>query len=98
MAIFYFLVNLVIFQIPTSVSKRLKELRMEEESVCFLPEDVSGSLYYRTVNGTIQKYGSLDEVTELFSSGKSVIIAVTRNLWCEVKLCERKFKSYGPLL
>uniref|UniRef100_A0A0N5AV60 FYVE-type domain-containing protein n=1 Tax=Syphacia muris TaxID=451379 RepID=A0A0N5AV60_9BILA len=88
--------RVLLLQMRTSVSKRLKDLRMEEEKVCFLPDSLDDcSLYYRTLNGTIHKYDDIATVLDTFNSGQSLIITITRNLWCEIKLCQCKYIIYG---
>ncbi|VDM39136.1 unnamed protein product [Toxocara canis] len=77
-----------------SVVRRVKELRMEEENVCLLPKEADDPLYTRRANGAVEKLENLEEVQRRLADEEIVVIAVSRNLCCNIKICKCKWMTF----
>uniref|UniRef100_A0A0M3HKR1 Protein-serine/threonine phosphatase n=1 Tax=Ascaris lumbricoides TaxID=6252 RepID=A0A0M3HKR1_ASCLU len=65
---------------------------MEEENICLLPKEANDPLYTRNVDGSIEKL-NVEEADRLITNGQVIAVAISRNLWCDVKICKCKHIS-----
>ncbi|MFH4973558.1 hypothetical protein AB6A40_000267 [Gnathostoma spinigerum] len=79
----------------THVWRRLKELRIEKECVCLLPDNVETLPYTKLPDGRIDKYHSSEDITKQLKDRNPVVIALSRDLYCTVKICELECCSLG---
>uniref|UniRef100_F1KS52 Zinc finger FYVE domain-containing protein 9 n=1 Tax=Ascaris suum TaxID=6253 RepID=F1KS52_ASCSU len=80
-----------------SVIRRVKELRMEEENICLLPKEANDPLYTRNVDGSIEKL-NVEEADRLITNGQVIAVAISRNLWCDVKICKLDCCGLGRVM
>ncbi|VDK57173.1 unnamed protein product [Anisakis simplex] len=81
-----------------SVVRRVKELRMEEENVCLLPKEPNDPLYTRKSDGSIGKVDDINELRQKLNDNKSIVITISRNLWCNVKICNLTCCGLGRVM
>uniref|UniRef100_A0A915B519 FYVE-type domain-containing protein n=1 Tax=Parascaris univalens TaxID=6257 RepID=A0A915B519_PARUN len=80
-----------------SVIRRVKELRMEEENICLLPKEADDPIYTRNVDGSIEKV-NVEEADRLLTNGQVIAVAISRNLWCDIKICKLDCCGLGRVM
>ncbi|VDN25843.1 unnamed protein product, partial [Gongylonema pulchrum] len=75
-------------------SRRLKQLHVSEECVCFLPDDDNCCLHLRSSDGAIVECANVQQYCiPALRNEESIDVMIFRNLWCTVKLCEYDGKT-----
>ncbi|VDN38356.1 unnamed protein product [Gongylonema pulchrum] len=75
-------------------SRRLKQLHVSEECVCFLPNDDNCCLHLRSSDGAIVECANVQQYCiPALRNEESIDVMIFRNLWCTVKLCEYDGKT-----